>query len=107
MNEYKEIKKMKKANLDVNDIAELLQYILEMDEDTLDIYLEIENKLYDVFEDNNSSFFDFMRDMIERLLPLADVGESPITGDIFRTFSKPIKKNRIALVKMEISNDEL
>lgn len=71
----------KKANIFTMDIEQLACFILEIDEDS--DYSEIDEALYEKFECTFESFHE----IVSYLLPLCDVGESPLTNKVYRGFS--------------------
>ena len=75
---------VKKANVHQFDIEELACRILGIDYDEIDADTEIINEeLYNQFETDLDNF----QDIVNRLLPLIDVGESPITKEKYKGFS--------------------
>ena len=88
---------MKTAKVDLLDIEELACKITGLDYDEIDADTEtINEKLEEGF---NIDLYVF-RDIISRLLPLIDVGESPLTNKRYKGFSDVEKK--CWLVKTEI-----
>jgi hypothetical protein len=76
---------VKKANVHQFDIEELACKILGIDIDEID-YSDTEiinNELYNQFEIDLDNF----RDIVNRLLPLIDIGESPLTKKKYKGFS--------------------
>lgn len=75
---------VKKANVHQFEIEELACKILGIDYDEIDSDTEIINEeLHNQFETD----LDIFRDIVNRLLPLIDVGESPITKKKYKGFS--------------------
>lgn len=68
------------------EINDLLIHILGLHEDADDD--EIEQALCDKWEISSETAFE----LINVLLPLCDVGQSPITGEYFKGFSKWVNK---------------
>ena len=76
--------KVTKANVHVFDMEELACKILGIDYDEIDADTEvIEEELYNMFEIDLENFSE----IVNRLLPLIDVGESPITKEKYKGFS--------------------
>ncbi len=73
-----------KATVHIFDMEELACKILGIDYDEIDADTEvIEEELYNMFEIDLENFSE----IINRLLPLIDVGESPLTKQKFKGFS--------------------
>ena len=73
-----------KATVHIFDMEELAYKILGIDYDEIDADTEvIEEELYNMFEIDLENFSE----IINRLLPLIDVGESPLTKQKFKGFS--------------------
>jgi hypothetical protein len=66
-----------------HDIEELACHILDLDYDEVD-YSEIEEAIYEKFDCS----FETFQDIVEHLIPLADSGKSPLSGEVFQGFSK-------------------
>jgi hypothetical protein len=91
-------KNIKKANVRPFDVEELACKILGLDYDEIDADTQvIEEKLEEEFSIDLSVFGD----IISRLLPLVDVGKSPLTGVIHRGFADV--ENKCWLVKEDIN----
>ena len=76
--------KVAKANVHQFDMEELACKILGIDYDEIDADTEvIEEELYNQFEIDLENFSE----IVNRLLPLIDVGESPITKEKYKGFS--------------------
>ena len=65
------------------EALELAAHLLGIDEDADDLDDQVEEKLYERYE---IEFHNF-RVLCSELLPLCDVGQSPITKEMFRGFS--------------------
>jgi hypothetical protein len=74
-------KKVKPVSVDRFDVEELACFILGLDEDSESS--EIDNALYEEFECTLESFTQ----IVQHLLPLCDVGESPLTNKRYKGFS--------------------
>ena len=75
---------VKKATVHIFDMEELACKILGIDYDEIDADTEvIEEELYNQFEMDLENFSE----VVNRLLPLIDVGESPITKEKYKGFS--------------------
>lgn len=86
---------MKKANLDRLDIEELACYLAGLDYDEIDADENIiEEHIYAEFGIDLEQFTE----LINRLLPMIDVGKSPLTNKRYKGFAQP----GIWLVKIEI-----
>lgn len=76
--------KVAKANVHQFDMEELACKILGIDYDEIDADTQIiEEELYNQFETDLKNFSD----IVNRLLPLIDIGESPLTKEKFKGFS--------------------
>ena len=81
-----------------HDVEELAAHILGLGDEYESG--DVENELCDKYEISFESFHA----IIEKLLPLVDVGESPLSGKWYRGFSKPInEKMREWLLKVGIT----
>lgn len=69
--------------MDELEALELAAHLLSIDEDADDLDEQVEQKIYDKYE---IEFHNF-RVLASELLPLCDVGQSPITKKFFRGFS--------------------
>lgn len=65
------------------DALELAAHLLGIDEDADDLDEQVEEKIYERYE---IEFHNF-RVLVSELLPMCDVGQSPITKEMFRGFS--------------------
>jgi hypothetical protein len=75
---------VKKATVHVFDMEELACKIMGIDYDEIDADTEvIEEELYNQFEIDLENFSE----IVNRLLPLIDIGESPLTKQKFKGFS--------------------
>lgn len=87
---------MEKAKIEMFDLEELACKIIGLDYEEIDADTSIiENKLY---EELNIDLDEF-REIISRLLPLVEVGQSPLSRKIFKGFAD--KENKCWLVKRE------
>lgn len=90
---------MKKAKISMLDLEELACKITGLDYDEIDGDTStIEDKLYEEFEIDLEGF----QELISRLMPLIDVGTSPLTGQRFKGFSDI--ENKCWLAKMAIGD---
>lgn len=69
--------------MDELEALELAAHLLGIDEDADDLDEQVEAKIYERYE---IEFHNF-RVLCSELLPLCDVGQSPITKELFRGFS--------------------
>lgn len=89
---------MKKANIDSSDVLELACKISNLDYDSIDADEDIiDNKLIEEFGCGLEEFTE----IVSRLLPLIDVGESPISKKIYKGFSNI--EQGCWLTKMEVN----
>jgi len=86
-----------KAKLDTYSVEELACCLLELNYDEVDNDI-IDQKLNDAFNIDFDSFFE----LITRLVPLIDVGQSPISGQRFKGFSIKRDNHMMWLVKEPI-----
>lgn len=92
---------MKRAKVTALDVEELACHITGLDYDEIDADTSIiQEKLYDEF----GCDLDQFTDLIQRLLPLIDVGSSPLTNKRYKGFSDTEKQ--IWLVKCEVSAND-
>ena len=91
--------KIKRINADWAEVAELACEITGTDEEAIygDFGL-LEDRLY---EELNVDF-DSFHEIVNRLLPLVDVGRSPLSGKFFKGFSKIEDGRGCWIVKTEI-----
>lgn len=86
-----------KTKLTSLEVEELACKITGLDYDEIDADTQIiEEKLYEEFEIDLENFAN----IISRLLPLIDVGESPLTQKVYKGFSDVEKQ--MWLVKTEV-----
>ena len=69
--------------MDELEALELAAHLLGIDEDADDLDEQVVEKIYERYE---IEFHNF-RVLCSELLPLCDVGQSPITKELFRGFS--------------------
>jgi hypothetical protein len=69
--------------MDELEALELAAHLLGIDEDADDLDEQVEQKMWEKYEIEFSNF----RVLANDLLPLCDVGQSPITKELFRGFS--------------------
>ena len=69
--------------MDELEALELAAHLLGIDEDADDLDEQVEQKIYDKYQIE----FQCFRMLAADLLPLCDVGQSPITKKLFRGFS--------------------
>ena len=69
--------------IDELEALELAAHLLGIDENAEDLDEQVEQKLYDKYQIELCCFMALAND----LLPLCDVGQSPITKKLFRGFS--------------------
>ncbi len=90
---------MKLARVSSLDVEELACHILELDYDEIDADTSvIEEKLYEEF----GCDLDQFTHIIQRLLPMVDVGSSPLTQKRYKGFSD--REKGIWFVKMEVGS---
>ena len=83
------------VRLQWDDVEELAAYLLGLGDDYETD--EVESGLYEKYEISPEAFHE----IVENLLPLVDLGESPLSGKWYRGFSKPVnEKARAWLLKM-------
>jgi hypothetical protein len=88
------------ARVNWMDAKELAEHILDMEESDSD---DVEQAIYDKFECSMETF----EDIVGHLLPLVDKMQSPISGVMYRGFSKPIGDNmRCWIVKDEVTQNK-
>ncbi|MFK8302665.1 hypothetical protein ACI75Y_07110 [Capnocytophaga stomatis] len=88
---------IKKAKVSIWDIEQLACKITGLDYDEIDADTSvIEDKLYEEFEIDLDNFAK----IISRLLPLIDVGKSPLTKKVYKGFAD--NENNCWLVKTEV-----
>lgn len=91
---------IKKAKVEMFDIEELACKITGLDYEEIDADTSvIQEKLYEEFEIDLDNFAK----IIARLLPLIDVGESPLTEKMYKGFAD--NEKQCWLVKMEIDGE--
>jgi len=79
------------------EVEELICHILDLDED--DENLDIEEAIYEKFDCS----FETFHEIVEHLLPLANLAKSPITDEYFRGFSVDLGEGQgMWLIKEEI-----
>lgn len=84
-------------SLNYYEVEELACKFLGLDYDSIDANTEIiEEKLSDEYYIDLSIFSD----IVSKLLPLIDVGKSPLTDELYKGFSS----EGIWLVKMKVEN---
>lgn len=99
MSKEKKAKEIPMAPVGARDVEELACKIVGLDYDEIDADTQkIEDALYHRF----GIGVDVLSDIVSRLLPLIDVGESPISKKRYKGFSDT--ENQMWLVKMEIPN---
>lgn len=87
---------VQKAKVDIHDLEELACMILGIDYDEIDgDYSTIESELYHQL---NIEFDDFS-EIVNRLMPLIDMGRSPLTEKHYKGFSDV--KNQRWIAKIE------
>ena len=90
-------KEIEKVRVDFFELEELACKILGLDYDEIDADTSvIEEKMY---EELNMDL-EMFQEIIERLMPLIDQGESPMTGDIYKGFADV--KNQCWLLKTKV-----
>lgn len=88
---------MKKANIHPFEIEEFACKLVGLDYDEIDADTQIiEEHLYEKFGMNLEQFYE----LISILLPMIDVGESPLTGKIFKGFAD--FENECWLIKIQV-----
>jgi hypothetical protein len=91
---------LKKAKIGFYELEELAAFISDLDYENLDgdTNNQIEQAIYDKFGIDLDQF----QKIVEVLMPLIDVGESPLTGTIFKGFSKKEGNHGTWLLKTEV-----
>lgn len=79
------------------DALELAAHLLGIDEDADDLDDQVEEKIYERYEIELHNF----RVLVSELLPMCDVGQSPITKELFRGFSIREEKHGRWLAKVD------
>ena len=79
------------------EALELAAHLLGIDEDADDLDEQVEQKMYDKYQ---IEFYMF-RVLASDLLPLCDLGQSPITKQLFRGFSIREEKHGRWLAKVD------
>ena len=75
---------LKRASIHHWDVEELVCYIMEVDQDADDYdYCELEEKFYEQFDCG----IDSLHEILRVLIPMVDVGKSPITEEVFKGLS--------------------
>lgn len=91
--------KIERIRADWAEVAELACEITGTDEETIYGDFDVlEDHLYEQFNID----FDSFHEIINRLLPLVDVGKSPLSGKFFKGFSKVEDGMGRWIVKAEI-----
>jgi len=83
--------------MDELETLELAAHLLGLDENADDLDEQIEDKLHEKYEIDYHNF----RVLCSELLPLCDVGQSPITKQMFRGFSIREEKHGRWLAKVD------
>ena len=83
--------------MDELEALELAAHLLGIDEYADDLDEQVEQKIYDKYQIE----FDCFRVLANDLLPLCDVGQSPITKQLFRGFSIREEKHGRWLAKVD------
>jgi hypothetical protein len=90
------LKKVESANIHYFDLEELACKVTGLDYDEIDADSAIiEETIHEVFDCSMDTFGD----IVARLLPLVDVGASPLTEKVYKGFSDT--ENKVWLIKME------
>lgn len=91
---------MKRAKIHPYDLEEFAAYICGLDYDKIeeDLTDTIEKALYDKFDID----LDQLQRLMEIIMPLIDVGESPLTNTKFKGFSNIEANPPVWLLKTEI-----
>ncbi len=71
------------SRISYTEALELACVILDLNEDDEDIAEQVEEKLVNIYEIELSSFMK----LIDKLLPLATIGQSPLTKEWYRGFA--------------------
>lgn len=96
----------KPSRISFLDTEELAAHILGLDPDEVDAN-EIEEALEEQIFHMDDGCTGAFQTIVERLLPLIDIGESPMTKDVFKGFSKDEGNGRkLWLVKEKIEFEE-
>ncbi|WP_315507002.1 hypothetical protein [Capnocytophaga leadbetteri] len=91
--------KIKRINADWAEVAELACEITGTDIET--VYGDFDVLEDSLYEKLNIDF-DSFHEIVNRLLPLVDVGKSPLSGKFFKGFSKIEGSRGCWIVKVEI-----
>ncbi len=79
------------------ELEELAAHICGLNYDHVN-YSQIEERLYEEFEIDYDSF----QRLIEKLVPMIDVGTSPLTGTLYKGFSKIEGNHGCWVLRIEI-----
>ena len=89
---------IKKAKVDFYEMEELACKILGLDYDEIDADTSvIEEAMYEQLEMSLEMF----QDVLERLLPLVDKGQSPLTNEVYKGFADV--ENQCWLLRTKVS----
>ena len=86
-----------KAKLDTYSVEELACHLLGLNYDEVDNDI-IDQKLNDEFNIDFDSFFE----LITRLVPMIDIGQSPLSGERYKGFSIKHGNHMMWLVKSPV-----
>ena len=89
--------KINNMKLDQFEIEELAAHICGLDYDNVE-YSDIEESLYEKFNID----FDSFQNLMYALVPMIDVGTSPLTGTRYKGFSKVEKNHGCWLLRVEV-----
>lgn len=91
---------MKRAKINTYDLEEFAAYISGLDYENIeeDLTSTVESALYDKYDID----LDQLQRLMEVIMPLIDVGESPLTNTKFKGFSNIETNPPVWLLKTEI-----
>lgn len=95
-----EKKKIERARISTIEVEELACYLTKLDYDEIDANeVIIDENLQEVY----GTTLDEFTDLISALLPLIDVGSSPLTNERYKGFADKLKQ--MWYVKIKVKSD--
>lgn len=91
----------KKANISQVEVLDLAKHILGITDDELDDELDDEEYVEYKLQSKWLVSLDDFHEIISRLIPLIDYGESPLTGTIYKGFADVEEKRWLCRMKVE------